>query len=141
MLPGWFLHRRMNALTHIRLDALTHCGTDGKTKVNEVDNVPLDPLDDIASGSFKEKDPPDIRGTGYVVQSLEAALWAFYHGNSFKEGCLLAVNLGDDADTTGAVYGQLAGAFYGEKEIPEDWREKISHHELIVSFEEQLLRL
>jgi ADP-ribosyl-[dinitrogen reductase] hydrolase len=55
------------------------------------------------------------------------ALWAFYHGNSFKKGCLLAVNLGDDADTTGAVYGQLAGAFYGEEVIPEDWREKVSH--------------
>jgi ADP-ribosylglycohydrolase len=46
------------------------------------------------------------------------ALWAFYHGNSFGEGCLLAVNLGDDADTTGAVYGQLAGAFYGEDGNP-----------------------
>ena len=92
----------------------------------------------IASGSFRRKDPPDIQGTGYVVQSLEAALWAFYHGNSFKEGCLLAVNLGDDADTTGAVYGQLAGAFYGEEGIPEDWREKVSHHELIVSFAEKL---
>jgi ADP-ribosyl-[dinitrogen reductase] hydrolase len=96
---------------------------------------------DIASGSFKRKDPPDIRGTGYVVQSLEAALWAFYHANSFKEGCLLAVNLGDDADTTGAVYGQLAGAFYGEEGIPEDWREKVSYHELIVSFAEKLFRL
>jgi ADP-ribosyl-[dinitrogen reductase] hydrolase len=96
-------------------------------------------IDDIASGSFKRKDPPDIRGTGYVVQSLEAALWAFYHGNSFKEGCLLAVNLGDDADTTGAVYGQLAGAFYGEDGIPKDWREKVSHHELFVSYGEKLL--
>ena len=67
--------------------------------------------------------------------------WAFCHGNSFKEGCLLAVNLGDDADTTGAVYGQLAGAFYGEEGIPEDWREKVSRHELIVSFAEKLFRL
>jgi ADP-ribosyl-[dinitrogen reductase] hydrolase len=98
-------------------------------------------IDDIASGSFKRKDPPDIRGTGYVVQSLEAALWAFYHGKSFKEGCLLAVNLGDDADTTGAVYGQLAGAFYGEEGIPADWREKVSYHDLIVSFAEKLFRL
>jgi ADP-ribosyl-[dinitrogen reductase] hydrolase len=69
------------------------------------------------------------------------ALWAFYHGKSFKEGCLLAVNLGDDADTTGAVYGQLAGAFYGEEGIPEDWREKISDYKLIVSYAEKLFRL
>jgi len=72
---------------------------------------------------------------------LRLALWAFYHGNSFREGCLLAVNLGDDADTTGAVYGQLAGAYYGEEGIPEDWREKVSHHELIVSLAEKLFRL
>ena len=61
-------------------------------------------------GSFKRKEPPDIKGTGYAVESLEAALWAFRKGKDFREGALLAVNLGDDADTTGAVYGQIAGA-------------------------------
>jgi hypothetical protein len=59
------------------------------------------------------------------------ALWAFHQGSSFKEGCLLAVNLGDDADTTGAVYGQLGGAFYGEEGIPEDWRKKVSYYKLL----------
>ena len=84
------------------------------------ENKPLVPeVDEIASGSFKRRNPPQIRGTGYAVESLEAALWAFYNGDSFEEGCLLAVNLGKDADTTGAVYGQLAGAFYGEPGIPE----------------------
>ncbi|MDO8689027.1 MAG: ADP-ribosylglycohydrolase family protein, partial [Dehalococcoidia bacterium] len=78
-------------------------------------------IDEIATGSFKRRQPPEIRGTGYVVESLEAALWAFHHSFSYKEGCLLAVNLGDDADTTGAVYGQLAGAFYGEQNVPEPW--------------------
>ena len=75
------------------------------------------------------------------MQSLEAALWAFYHGKSFKEGCLLAVNLGDDADTTGAVYGQLAGAYYGENAIPEYWLSKLAYHDLIKSFAEQLFQL
>ena len=60
-------------------------------------------IDEIAAGSFKLRQPPEIKGTGYVVKSLEAALWAFYNSSSFAEGCLLAVNLGDDADTTGAV--------------------------------------
>lgn len=93
---------------------------------------PLTPsIVEIAEGSFKLKNPPDVRGTGYVVQSLEAALWAFYHGRTFEEGCLLAVNLGDDADTTGAIYGQLAGAYYGEEEIPDQWRTKISKLSLI----------
>ena len=73
---------------------------------------------EIAAGSFKPKNPPQIVGSGYVVRSLEAALWAFHSSSSFREGALRAVNRGNDADTTGAIYGQLAGAFYGESEIP-----------------------
>ena len=75
------------------------------------------------------------------MKCLEAALWAFYNSNSFREGCLLAVNLGDDADTTGAVYGQLAGAYYGEDAIPADWRQRLAHLGLIKSFAEELYRL
>jgi ADP-ribosyl-[dinitrogen reductase] hydrolase len=72
---------------------------------------PLDPkISAVGAGSFKDKQPPDIKGSGYVVESLEAALWAFYRSESFREGALSAVNLGHDADTSGAVYGQLAGA-------------------------------
>jgi len=89
-------------------------------------------IDAIARGSFKEKQPPEIKGTGYVVDSLEASLWAFYNSNSFEEGCLLAVNLGDDADTTGAIYGQIAGAFYGLEGIPLHWREKIFDRDRIL---------
>ncbi|MDA8213184.1 MAG: ADP-ribosylglycohydrolase family protein [Clostridia bacterium] len=102
-------------------------------------DAPLDQkIAEIASGSFKRRNPPEIRGTGYVAASLEAALWAFYRSSSFREGALLAVNLGDDADTTGAVYGQLAGAFYGESGIPADWRAKIFGRDLIESFAEQI---
>lgn len=93
---------------------------------------------EIAEGRYKYKEPPEIKGTGYVVKSLEAALWAFCHSTSFEDGCLLAVNLGDDADTTGAVYGQIAGAFYGVNDIPDHWLEKISHRELISSLARQL---
>ena len=82
------------------------------------------PIAVVAKGSFKEKMPPQIRGTGYVVESLEAALWAFHQSSTFREGALLAVNLGNDADTTGAIYGQIAGAFYGEDQIPTSWLEK-----------------
>ena len=96
---------------------------------------------EIAEGRYKYKEPPEIKGTGYVVKSLEAALWAVCHSTSFKDGCLLAVNLGDDADTTGAVYGQLAGAFYGVNDIPDDWLEKIAHRKLIESLAGKLLDL
>ncbi|WP_295400065.1 ADP-ribosylglycohydrolase family protein [uncultured Thiocystis sp.] len=80
----------------------------------------------IAAGSFKVRHPPAIRGTGYVVQALEAALWAFHTSDSFATGALKAVNLGEDADTTGAIYGQLAGAYYGVEAIPATWRARLS---------------
>ncbi|NET66941.1 MAG: ADP-ribosylglycohydrolase family protein [Moorea sp. SIO1G6] len=105
------------------------------------ENPMVGEIHEIATGSFKYRQPPEIKGTGYVVKSLEAALWAFEHSSSFREGCLLAVNLGDDADTTGAVYGQLAGAFYGEEGIPESWRSRLVKRELIESTAEQLFAL
>ncbi|SDE77265.1 ADP-ribosylglycohydrolase family protein [Sporomusa acidovorans] len=92
----------------------------------------------IATGSFKEKNPPAIRGTGYVVDSLEAALWAFHHSSNFAEGALLAVNLGDDADTTGAVYGQLAGAYYGADNIPESWLASLYQKNYIQTLADEL---
>jgi len=98
-------------------------------------------IGEIAAGSFKRREPPEIQGSGYVVKSLEAALWAFHRSDSFREGCLLAVNLGDDADTTGAVYGQLAGAFYGERGIPESWLARLAHRQLIESLAERLFAL
>ena len=61
-----------------------------------------------------------------MVKSLEAALWAFATTGNYRDGCLAAVNLGDDADTTAAVYGQIAGAFYGEPAIPREWRERLA---------------
>jgi ADP-ribosyl-[dinitrogen reductase] hydrolase len=72
----------------------------------------------VANGSFLQEEPPVIRGDGYVTRSLEAALWAFAKSTCFEDGALLAVNLGEDADTTGAVYGQIAGAYYAADSIP-----------------------
>ena len=95
----------------------------------------------IAKGSFKEKTPPLIKGTGYVIDCLEAALWAFHHSESFESGCLLAVNLGDDADTTGAVYGQLAGAYYGASGIPDDWMRMLAKKDLLETHSRALHRL
>jgi protein-tyrosine phosphatase len=94
----------------------------------------------VAAGSFLAKEPPAIRGGGYVVESLEAALWAFARSESFADGALLAVNLGDDADTTGAVYGQLAGSFYGEEAIPDAWRERLALRERIEALADALFR-
>lgn len=98
-------------------------------------------IEEIARGSFKRKEPPEIKGSGYVVKSLEAALWAFYKTDSFKEGCLRAVNLGDDADSTAAVYGQIAGAYYGKKGIPSSWLNKLAKMEIIQAFADKLFEL
>ncbi|CAF3711670.1 unnamed protein product [Rotaria sp. Silwood1] len=80
----------------------------------------------IAQGSYQKPGgyQDGIRGKGYIVNALEAALWAFWSDeDSFETGALKAVNLGDDTDTTAAIYGQLAGAYYGYKKLPEKWLE------------------
>lgn len=75
----------------------------------------------VANGSFKHKSRDQIASTGYAVHTLEAALWAFYHHDSFEDAVLAAVNLADDSDTVGAVCGQLAGAYWGETQLPIEW--------------------
>ena len=85
----------------------------------------------VAAGSFRHKQPPAIRGGGYVVHSLEAALWAFHDAADFREAVLKGVNLGHDADTTGAVCGQLAGACWGESGIPAAWRTGLAQYDMI----------
>ena len=79
----------------------------------------------VAAGSWRGKAEADIRSTGYVVHTLEAAVWAFAGTASFEEAVLRAVNLGDDADTVGAVAGQIAGAVYGVKGVPERWTDRL----------------
>lgn len=88
-------------------------------------------VDEIAAGSFLTKEPPEIQGSGYVVHSLEASLWALHRASGFAEAVLAAVNLGDDADTTGAVCGQLAGALWGESGIPAEWREGLVRRDML----------
>ncbi len=96
------------------------------------DLEPLHPaVQEVALGSFKRKRPPDVRGSGWVVESLEAALWAFHDADSFEDAVLKAVNLGDDADTTGAVCGQLAGAYWGESNIPAALRSGLARRDMI----------
>jgi len=148
--------------THASIEAVDSCAYFGGLIVgalNGVDKVTLlserwsplgstwprnsfcEAVDEIAEGLFKIRQPPVIQGSGYVVRCLEAALWAFYHSHDFKEGCLLAVNLGDDTDTTAAVYGQIAGAHYGEKSIPGGWLEKLAWREKIIYYSRKLYQL
>lgn len=83
-------------------------------------------IEALAGGAYRRRDAEGVRGTGYVVDSLRAALWCFARTRTFAEAVLLAANLGDDADTTAAVCGQVAGAHYGERAIPPHWLDRLT---------------
>lgn len=85
----------------------------------------------LVRGEFVSKPESQVFGTGYSVASLEAALWCFFNTSTFEDAVLRAANLGDDADTTAAIAGQIAGAFYGADAIPAQWRSKIFMREEI----------
>jgi len=95
----------------------------------------------IAFGSYKKKTRDEIKSSGYCVDTLEAALWAFWTTDSFEAGAIAAVNLGEDTDSIGAVYGQIAGAFYGCDAIPVRWRDGLIKKELVLDFADRLFEL
>ena len=81
--------------------------------------------------------PPDV-ASGYVVDTLHAAFWALTQGDNFRDVLLAAVNLGGDADTVGAVAGQLAGRLYGYAGIPAEWRRVLYDHDKILTAADDL---
>jgi ADP-ribosyl-[dinitrogen reductase] hydrolase len=83
-------------------------------------------LGEIGVGLYRRKSRDEIRSTGFVLDTLEAALWSVYTTESFGEALITAVNLGGDADTVGAVTGQLAGALYGVGAIPARWLDQLA---------------
>ena len=93
----------------------------------------------IAQGQYQNKNRDQIFGSGYGVEALEAALWCFWSTDSYAEAILAAANLGEDADTTAAICGQIAGAFYGESGIPVAWLEKLTMRAEISALAEKLL--
>lgn len=97
-------------------------------------------LRDIAAGGYRSAKRDQVRGTGYVVDSLEAALWCFHQHDTFAGAVLEAANLGDDADTTAAVVGQLAGAFYGVAGIPAAWLARVHRGDEIAALADGLLQ-
>jgi ADP-ribosylglycohydrolase len=99
----------------------------------------LDPkIEELTYGRWKRKSEDQIKSTGFVLHSLEAALWVFAATSDFRSGCLRAVNLGGDADTIGAIYGQFAGACYGVEGIPDDWLNRLFEVERLKSLGVQL---
>lgn len=100
---------------------------------------PLHPaIEEAARGSWRHKEPPAIRGSGYCVDALEAALWSVASADGFEDAALRASNLGDDADTTAAIAGQIAGARWGVSGIPARWREQVVNARRIESLARHL---
>jgi len=94
----------------------------------------------IATGDYVKKPLAEIKGSGYSVDSLEAALWSFHRTETLEDAILTAANLGDDADTTAAIVGQLAGAHYGAGQIPRRWLDRLHMRLDIERTAEALLR-
>ena len=98
-------------------------------------------VQDIANQTWIEKNRDEISSRGYVVHTLEAALWCVHHTDSFEDALILAVNLGDDADTVGAVTGQIAGALYGIDAIPRRWLDALANPDMIEVCAEGLIEI
>jgi len=93
----------------------------------------------LYDGSYARRTPPEITGGGGILQALEAALWAFHRTETFREGALLAANLGGDSDVVAAAYGQLAGAYHGVSAIPGIWRNSLMKQEVVIDSADKLL--
>ena len=87
---------------------------------------------------FLKMEEDNIKSSGYVVDTLEAATWCFLNTDNYKDCVLKAVNLGDDTDTVAAVAGGLAGVYYGIEEIPEEWIYLLPKKEWIVELIEEM---
>jgi ADP-ribosyl-[dinitrogen reductase] hydrolase len=98
-----------------------------------------DPILAIANERWHLRSPDSISSSGFVVHTLESAIWAVETTDSFEEAVLRAVNLGDDADSVGAVAGQFAGARYGLSAIPARWRDGVAQSARIVRIAEALV--
>ena len=86
----------------------------------------------ILKDDISKLDINDIQSSGYVVSSLEAALWSVLTSNSFEEAIVKAINLGEDTDTIGAITGSLAGMIYKYKSFPKKWTQKLKKEDYLI---------
>ena len=132
------LARRSSVTTHGATEAVECCALFAELLCHALDGHPKDAIlanrltkptmpkvQAIAAREYLHKRESQVTGSGYCVESLEAALWCFAQTSSFEAAVLRAANLGDDADTTAAIVGQLAGAHYGKAGIPARWLVKL----------------
>jgi ADP-ribosyl-[dinitrogen reductase] hydrolase len=142
--------RRQSEATHAAEACVEACAWYSRLLVRAINGVPrselLSPdawegpveISATIAGGWRAKPREAIRSSGYVVHTLEAALWCVAQAESFEEAVVIAVNLADDADTVGAVTGQLAGALWGASAIPDRWRRILAWEDKIVAQAERL---
>lgn len=134
---------RQSRTTHGAPEAVDACIAYAEVLSNAIAGVPRssvcrisgepgsDAIRSIMAGSWRGQSREVIRSSGYVVHALEAALWCVGRTGTFVDAVLLAANLGEDADTTAAITGQLAGALYGAEGISSAWRDQLAWGERI----------
>lgn len=120
-----------NVMLH-EISDLTHCSQ----TVRDVVDLMASILTEHVEGKRTQqqsiyKSREDVNVSGWSVSTLQAALWAFNATNDFESGMIQAVNLGGDSDSIGAVYGQIAGAFYGFDAIPSSWVKAVKDYEKV----------
>lgn len=125
-------------LAELLVEAISGVGKDELLAPRAIDAVTE--IREIAAGSWRRKSRSEIRSSGYVVHTLDAALWCVSRSANFEEAVLLAANLGEDADTVAAVTGQIAGAIWGASGIPRHWRNRLAWEERIVRIASELLQ-
>lgn len=142
--------RRQSATTHGAAEAVAACAAYAELVAEAIQGRPKDQVltpregwspESVARAMRMETvgwDRRLVRGSGYVIHSLEAALWAVGNSSGYRDAVLLAANLGEDADTTAAIAGQLAGALWGAAGIPEQWLTKLAWRERIADLADRL---
>jgi len=128
-------------LGQVLLRALKSCSKAEMLEPMEIHAGYSQGLTRIASAQYRRMARDQVMSSGYVVETLEAALWCFWNTSSFPDCVLMAANLGDDSDTTAAVAGQIAGAHYGAEGIPPRWLKKLTMADEIGLLAERLAHL
>ena len=140
--PSWFIAQRENDPVKVmhEISDLTHCSNRVREIVDKLAKI----LDEHMAGkrtseisSYKTRE--EANNTGWAVSTLEAALWAFNATHNFRDALVAAVNLGGDADTIGAVCGQIAGSYYGHSAIPRKWLEAVKDWQKVDTLVEKFL--
>ena len=132
--PSWFIAKKEKDPTKVmhEISDLTHCSKRVRETVDKLARI----LDEHMAGdrtsavsAYKARE--EVNNSGWAVSTLEAALWAFNTTNNFRDALVAAVNLGGDADTIGAVCGQIAGSYYGYSAIPRKWLEAVKDWQMV----------